>query len=114
MSVMHKIRLSPSTLPSFLPGYDESTFVSTMSDEERSKHLVEYGNLMDQGKEQEAKKLWKRVPSDPTFLMTQLVLLGREEFLKLGFNTADAEKAYGADWLDRFDIGGGVLHYSKE
>ncbi len=114
MSVMQKIRLSPSTLPSFLPGYDERAFVSTMSSEERSKILVEYGDLMDQGKEEEAERVWNRIPDDPTFVLTQLVLLGREDFMELRLNTADAEKAYGADWLERFDVGGGVLHFAKD
>ncbi|MCC8108074.1 MAG: hypothetical protein LIQ30_03300 [Planctomycetes bacterium] len=113
MTVSQKIRLRPTTLPDFLPGYDEDTFISTMSDEEKDRIIEHYSELMDQGKEEEAEKVFDQIPCDPSFILTQLVLLGREDFLEMGLNTADAEKAYGADWLDRFDVGGGVLHFTK-
>lgn len=110
MTAQTRIRLNVRTLPDFLPGYDVRNFESTMSREETSRLFRLSDELWERGEDEEAERVSNLMPVEPTFALTQYVLLGKEGFLSLGFNLKDVEKAYGEDWLERFDVGNGCIH----
>lgn len=113
MSTQTKIRLDLLNLSEFLPGYDEVNFESTMSDDEAEHWSDLSTELWKQGKRDEASEASGKIPLEPGFALTQYVMLGREGLLSAGFNLNDAEKAYGADWLERFEVGEGYIHLKK-
>lgn len=104
MSTREKIKLNRSSLLRFLPGYDVANFESTMSDEEASRLIDLHYALLKEGKEDEAHEVVRQIPAHPCHALTQLVMLGKEDIFVLDMNLADAEKAYGPDWMDRFDV----------
>lgn len=113
MSTQTKIKLNLVNLSDFLPGYDVANFESTMSGEE-ARHWSDLAvQLRKQGKRGESSEAMGKIPLEPGLALTQYVMLGREGLLLSDFNLKDAEKAYGADWLDRFEVGTGCLRLKK-
>lgn len=113
MGAQTKVKLDLLNLSEFLPGYNEDDFESTMSYEETEQLLERFDKLWDQGKEEEAERVSAMLPVEPGFALTQYVMLGKEGLLSAGLNLKDAEKAYGSDWLDRFEVGKGYIRLKK-
>jgi hypothetical protein len=57
--------------------------------------------LREEGKEEEANKLFKSVPLEPEIAKIFKEVYGSDFLIKCGYNLLEANETYGKDWLTR-------------
>ncbi len=79
-----------------------------MSQEERTKVIERAAACAETGDMQKYHDIMGEIPLDPRVVLRNLVspFLGLD-FLSEGFNLADADKAFGPDWRERFEVRNG-------
>ncbi len=109
MSTQEKVVLSFNNVSRFLAeNFDGVNFVSTMSKEERMKVIQRAAACRETGDMEKYDEVMGEIPLDPRVVLRNLVspLLGLD-YLSEGFNLADADKAFGPDWQERFEVRNG-------
>ncbi len=84
--------------------YNPDTFESTVNDEEKIRIIDEVHRLFDLGYIEESDKKLDEIPLTPAAAALALLEPGsaRDELRKF-YNMADADKAFGPDWLEMFE-----------
>ncbi|MCC8164698.1 MAG: hypothetical protein LIQ31_00770 [Planctomycetes bacterium] len=109
MSTQEKIILTLENVDQFLAeNFDGMNFVSTMSDEKRMEVVTRAAEAREAGDMEKYDDIMGEIPLDPRVVLWDLVnpLLGMD-FLAEGFNLADVDKAFGADWREKFEVNNG-------
>jgi hypothetical protein len=70
-----------------------------MTEDEKFRTRLQAVRLSNAGKEAEAKALKRSIPLDPWDAAFFKKYLGLEALLSLNLNLAEAEQAYGKEWL---------------
>jgi hypothetical protein len=73
----------------------------TMSLDERLRLRMRTIELEDQGKYDEADNVTKQIPLSPHLAMLLKRRMGIDFLAQSGWNLADANEAYGPDWLNK-------------
>lgn len=92
----------------YIPDYDYTEpELWSMSTEEKSKIFDEIRKCRAQGDEEGVYEWMKKLPLPPNIALQWRDEEGKEDLLASGANLADAEIAYGKDWLDNYMIDDG-------
>ena len=85
----------------YTPTYDYTTLTGwSMTPEEMNAILDKASECDDNGDEEGYDRWIHKLPLVPNMALMMLDDMGKEALLAEGFNLADAEIAYGKDWLD--------------
>ncbi len=74
-------------------------FVSTMSDEEKSRIMQEARIVEAQGDIEEARRIRNKIPVNPVLANEMKMVVGVGMLRKIGCNFADVIKMYGEEWF---------------
>jgi hypothetical protein len=72
-----------------------------MTLQEKLAIVVQSYKLKDEGKLEEADKVWKQIPLAPYLAKFCKEKIGADFLIKCGYNLSEAEEEYGKDWLTR-------------
>jgi hypothetical protein len=72
-----------------------------MTEKEKAAISMQVFALRDAGKKTEADILVKTIPMQPYMAKFWKEHIGRDGLLQLGWNLAEAEAAFGLDWINR-------------
>lgn len=75
-------------------------FVSTMSDEEKSRIIDEADLLEERGEKEAAHRLMNTIPMNPILADGMKKVGGIQRLRDMGFNLNDAVKLFGEGWLN--------------
>lgn len=103
-----RVHLLPRTyeaiLEFVLAHYDPLTFQSTVSDDDKKRILKKVHRLMDEGRKDDSSAALHEIPlTPPTAALALLEPDSSRKELRNCYNLADADKAFGADWLEMFE-----------
>ncbi|MCC8165482.1 MAG: hypothetical protein LIQ31_04895, partial [Planctomycetes bacterium] len=84
--------------------YNPRTFVSTVSDEEKLRIIDKVHQLFKEGRMEEGDDIHNGIPLTPAIAALALLEPGStRDQLRKNYNLADADKAFGSDWLEMFE-----------
>lgn len=89
----------------YIPEYDYMNGTWSMTDEEIGKIFEEAHSYAERGDWEGYQRVTQRLPATPNGALMARDELGKEGLLALGWNLADAEIAYGKNWLDEYKVG---------
>jgi hypothetical protein len=72
-----------------------------MTLQEKLKIIVQSIKLEEEGKLEEADRVWKQVPLAPYLAKWCKDMIGPDFLTQNGFNLSEAEEEYGKEWLTR-------------
>jgi hypothetical protein len=72
-----------------------------MTFKEKTMTIYKSHMLREEGKEEEANKLFKSVPLEPGMAKIGKEVYGADFLINGGYNLLEANAAYGKDWLNR-------------
>ena len=75
-------------------------FVSTMSNEEKSRIIDEADLLEERGEKEAANRLMNTIPMNPILADGMKKVGGIQRLRDMGFNLNDAVKLFGEGWLN--------------
>lgn len=92
-------------LPRYAADYDYITDTGwSMTDKERIEITERAEKLEEMGDTKGYKREMKKIPLAPNLAWMLRDRLGKKAFLKQGYNLADAEIAYGKNWIDEYNV----------
>lgn len=85
----------------YSPTYDYRA-IQSISNDEIEVIWKEADEFKIRGDKKGYSRTMRKLPMPPNLALLLRDALGKDEFLKCGFNLAEAEVAYGKDWLDEY------------